>query len=48
MTNRNTVVTTSILSVTDVLQNANMRNTLVTTCILSVTDVIRHTEGNKR
>jgi hypothetical protein len=47
MTNRITVVTTSILSVTDVLQNANMRNTLVTTCILSVTGVIRLLEGNR-
>jgi hypothetical protein len=49
MTNRITLVTTSILSVTGVLQNANMRNdcitnriTLVTTSILSVTDVLQN------
>jgi hypothetical protein len=47
MTNRITAVTDCILSVTGVLQNANMCITLVTNCILSVTGVIRLLEGNR-
>ena len=41
MTKRNTLVTASILSVTGVLQNANMRDTLVTVYQQVVTGVIR-------
>lgn len=40
MTKRNTLVTACILSVTSVIQTANMRNTLVTTVTLFVTGVI--------